>query len=180
MADTNQDNNFVAHCYEDGHDKIYISVIRKTPDGYAVVGKWGRRGRNVSEQTKGVYATHSQARNAAMSLFDAKLNKGYVDILSGGYYGELSFKHPDVNRYLEPLVVPVVSPQPELSPEPKQDPNEEFIVRCLSNETYEKQFDVGVEYIARVNPEDDKFYIVCDKCAVERVVFKILFIKCAG
>ena len=171
--------NYVAHFYEGKHDKIYAACIRKNTDGtYSVVGKWGRRGRNVAEMTKGKYATLYEACSAAENLFNEKLNKGYEDITSANYIGPLTFDSSDVAQYLEATPLTVLTPTPEPMSKPDVDPDEEFVVKCLTNVGYKKQFDVGVEYVARYNPEDERFYIVYDKCGQERVVFADRFDRC--
>jgi len=150
-------NNIILHCQEGSSDKIYIWAIRKVGNIWEVVGKWGRRGKNVSEQRKGSYHRKDTAESEAHSLAMAKEKKGYVDIDSPGYDGPLTRTSPEVAKYLEldddaPTLPekpkPVKKSKPKVSEGmPKLKSGEVCVAPCLDNTGTEGFFDVGVDYI---------------------------------
>jgi predicted DNA-binding WGR domain protein len=149
-------NNVVLHCQEGTSDKIYIWAVREKGDGWEVVGKWGRRGKNVSEQNKGHYAHWEDASIAAQAFAKEKEKKGYVNIRSAGYVGSLTIYSPEVEKFLEPeieldlsvdddLTSPTVS-EPKIAM-PKLKSDEVCVAECLDNTGMEGFFDEGIDYI---------------------------------
>lgn len=58
-------------------DKVYVAEVVQTHRGYEVRGHWGRRGRSLQSQTKGVYLSEWQAVSYYVSLVHEKTSKGY-------------------------------------------------------------------------------------------------------
>lgn len=94
--------NRIAHCQSGSSDKVYIASCRQLPNGkWVVLGKWGRRGANMSAQAKGdEYDSEREAKAALDALFDTKRREGYVDINDGFYNGPVTAT--SVKQYLEP------------------------------------------------------------------------------
>lgn len=93
--------NQIAHNTNGSSDKVYIACMRKLPNNHWVVlGKWGRRLKNMNVTAKGEYDTEAEAIMAMGHLFQSRLNEGYVDINSPGYNGAVTAQ--SVKRFLEP------------------------------------------------------------------------------
>ena len=159
-----QQRNIVLHCQEGSSDKIYIACVRESrlvsgAMAYQAVGKWGRRGRNMTEQVKETYSEYRQAWAVAQSMAMTKEKKGYVDIESPGYDGPLTMSSPEVAKFREkgmsggPLPMDSVSPEPKKQKKSKKDkipalkPDEVMVAECKDNTGVEEDFDVGVDYI---------------------------------
>jgi predicted DNA-binding WGR domain protein len=63
--------------YGGGSDKVYIAQIVSINGTYEVRGQWGRRGKTLQSQTKGVYHSHWSAMIAYKDLVASKTGKGY-------------------------------------------------------------------------------------------------------
>jgi len=168
-------------------DKVYILSVRELNDGkFAVIAKYGKRGGHLKEEVKSRHATLEQAKLSVASAFHGKeKNSGYVNIESTNYCGPM--KRADVAEYLEkeddpaPLDAPVPIAVVDEVPEPpapitKPEVDEEFVVECRDNAGMEESFDLGVTYIAWINPNDSEFYMVCDKAGAERECFPNRFV----
>lgn len=151
-------NNIVLHCQEGSSDKIYIWGIRKVGNIWEVIGKWGRRGKNVAEQKKGTYHQWSTAMRVAEEEAGKKKKRGYIDIRSSEYDGPLTKSSPEVAKYLEPEtdIEDFTGPEEPEEPKkpvkksrgiPKLKKDEMCVAQCIDNTGMEKFFDVGVDYI---------------------------------
>jgi hypothetical protein len=89
--------NLVGHCYRpsNNNDKVYMCCIRETVDGntgfpnWAVIAKWGRRGKKLSNQVKGSYSIEANAVHAQMQLWMSQSKAGYLDIESKEYADQM-------------------------------------------------------------------------------------------
>jgi len=154
-------NNVILHCQDGNSDKIYIFAVKKFSGGqWEVLGKWGRRGKNVSQQNKGKYPSKQSALNFAQSLANQKEKKGYVNIDTGMYNGPLTRTSPEVAKFLEPedneieaediMNAPepeVVKPKNDAGEIPKLKKGEVYVAKCVDNTGIEEHFDVGIDYI---------------------------------
>jgi len=157
--------NIVLHCYDEdaNADKIYIACVRDSADSqgrtiYQAVGKWGRRGKNMSEQIKSSDLNYRTAAMIASSMASKKMKKGYVDIESSSYDGPLTMSSPHVTKFLESesgtaLVgwdgedVAKSEKSKKQDKLPKTQKGEVCVAECLDNTGIEHDFDVGVNYI---------------------------------
>ena len=181
--------NIVLHNQEGNSDKIYIVCVRdKGSSAWEVVGKWGRRGKNVSEQSKGIFSTIGVARSEAITVAREKRAKGYVDIDSSEYDGPLKKSSPEVAKYLEGDVTrPETLPEPKKSKKPKMELEDGIpvmrgdqvcVAKCLNNEGMQEQFDIGVDYIITKTFGDEGIGMMVaaiDSNGVERDCYRIRF-----
>lgn len=152
--------NLIAHYSEGGSDKVYLACVRAESGGrFSVIGKWGRRGKAFSQQTKGTYSSLVAANMAAKEVFGEKLRKGYVDIKSPSYSGPVTVT--SVREYLEPEAD---SPAPKANPNPviqveldpvkllmqAQKAGKTLVAKCTDNTGMGDSFDVGVEYVINI------------------------------
>jgi predicted DNA-binding WGR domain protein len=180
--------NLVAHYNKGNSDKVYIvSIIVK--DGFPnVIAQWGRVGSSLQSQFKYKASTLDRAEVLAKDLFRSKLNKGYVDIDSPSYLGELKM-NPTLKVWLRPYLAPdaanstFLNPQPAsvVSPSPVKPVQEvklvqDFEVECINNLGLEDKFDVGVTYVAE-HHDDKDLYWVYDKLGEKQSVFVERFKK---
>lgn len=95
--------NQVCHCNKGTSDKVYIASIRENADGtFSVVGKWGRNGKlNLMEMTQCTVKDFWQAISEQRKLFESKLAKGYIDITSSLYKGDVTYNTPCIKNNLE-------------------------------------------------------------------------------
>lgn len=184
---TTETRNLIAH-YENGNsDKVYMACIKETTEGYEVIGKWGRRGRALTEQSKGTYSSLSGATQAASELFHTKTKKGYVDIDSSNYSGpvtrasmeayteEESTAQAELNKIKNKAMAESETKKeakPELSP--SYQPGEEFVAKCLDNTGMEDYFETGITYMAEYTKVED-IYKVYDKFGESRECFSDRF-----
>lgn len=160
--------NRVCH-YEGGNsNKVYIGCITETNGSYIVVGKWGGVGKKISQQTKGTYDTAARAEVARDAFLSTKMKKGYVDIESPGYSGQLHMTHVWLRQYLEdePSVATEPSTKRELSNEAREEAKELIrqgkkinAIRCIRKDTHcdlKEAKDVAEEIEGEVRAEKPK------------------------
>jgi predicted DNA-binding WGR domain protein len=59
-------------------DKVYHATLDRNADGnYVLNAQWGRRGKSLQSQTKGVYINQWDATREFHNLVSSKTNKGY-------------------------------------------------------------------------------------------------------
>ena len=173
-------NNMVAHFEGGTSDKVYVASVRLDKGrGWTVIGKFGRRGKNMQASVKLSGASESEARAEQASLFNAKLRAGYKDISSAEYRGPVS--RADMASWLEPeddgVVVEqgirVPAPKAE-KPEPKADDIEGMVAVCLDNNGLSEGFDVGVEYVFEPHAEKGMLWVY-DRFGERKACFKERF-----
>ncbi len=186
--------NRAAHYFNSGSDKIYIVSIRRTYNSdYAVIAKWGRRGRTFQEQQKNIFSSFGGAEQWAENLFNTKLAKGYVDIDSSKYTGPVTWK--SIENYCEKDInaIPNDPKFDTLNNVKITEENEEkaekivkefgfecppigeqFVVKCINNKGMEDNFINGVTYMAEAVEEADMLKVY-DKFGKERICFKDRF-----
>lgn len=159
--------NIVLHCQDGNSDKVYIACVSDLNSSgmFDVTGKWGRRGKRFSEQSKGSFGTIGAARSAAMELVRTKRAKGYVNISDSEYDGPLTMSSPDLAKYLDgEVTLPKPEPtpksvklKPELEGMPKVKGDEVCVTECKDNDGMEERFDLGIAYIVtRIAKVDGK------------------------
>lgn len=64
---------------DENHDKVYDLEVWKdlNTEEYEVIGRWGRRGRKMSQQTKYSGSSESAANYTVSEIVDQKTRKGY-------------------------------------------------------------------------------------------------------
>lgn len=85
--------NIVGHCYRpsNNNDKVYMCCIRHrpmtmgNPETWAVLAKWGRRGKKLNVQSKGDFTTEAAAVQVQQKLWLEQQKGGYLDIESASY-----------------------------------------------------------------------------------------------
>jgi predicted DNA-binding WGR domain protein len=175
----NPQRDIVLHYLDGNSDKVYISGIRLRSGGqFAVVGLWGRRGKRLAQQVKLVTGSRYVAVTKQQWLASEKKHKGYIDISSPEYHGDLVPDDPWLESYLlADFGVTRTSVLPEIKktrpPRVKIVPNDERELICIDNKDYEKHFDIGVEYIGR--SDNNEMYCVYDKFGDKIYVFKSRF-----
>lgn len=69
-------------CYGSS-DKVYRAEVRDNGNGtFTLTAHWGRRGKSMQSQEKGVYGSHWQAMQAFHGLVASKTMKGYREVES--------------------------------------------------------------------------------------------------
>lgn len=64
-------------------DKVYVAQLYKTSGGnFMLRAEWGRRGKSMQSQVKGLFHGEWDARRAYHSLVASKTNKGYSVMVS--------------------------------------------------------------------------------------------------
>jgi len=59
-------------------DKLYIATLTGSQHGvYTLTAQWGRRGKTLQSQTKGIYYSEWEARREFHKLVGSKARKGY-------------------------------------------------------------------------------------------------------
>lgn len=118
--------NRVCHYQAGNSNKVYIASISEVNGKYIVVGKWGGVGKKVSTQTKGTCDSYRQAEVHRDKLLATKIKKGYVDIESRGYSGQLHMNHVWLRQYLEdePTTTTATATTGELSKEAREEAKE--------------------------------------------------------
>ena len=188
---TIEKRNLVAHYYDPNanSDKVYMACVRQDGSKWLVIGKWGRRGKNISSQVKLTTQVEQMALLEQRNLFNAKLREGYVDIESTSYTGTLTLQSAEVRGNLEPeaneekqSVSKKSKPekkdlsQMDSSDSPWDDLNTavNMVAVCLNNSGAEEKFDVGVEYVFETH-KDKSMIWVYDKFGVKGEFFKERF-----
>jgi predicted DNA-binding WGR domain protein len=179
-----QFNNLIAHYQDASSDKVYIASVRRNKGGnWEVVGAWGRRGKNMSQQIKLTTKSRARAHMEQNKLFNAKTKKGYRDVRSAMYNGPLRTDAAWMSPYLAPegdpdeeVREPPQEPQVPTSTDPiaKVKDGEMFEVVCQNNTGYEAFFDRGIEYMAEKH-RDDQMLWVYDKFAEKQEMFRERF-----
>lgn len=85
-------------------------------DTWTVLAKWGRRGKGMSVQPKGSYASESLAYQARMNLWSEQCRKGYLDITSNEYIAHML----KMNSANQPLRMDMKEIMDNLEAEPGQ------------------------------------------------------------
>lgn len=88
---------WIGHLVSGTSNKVFISTTVKDGETYTVICLWGGYGKKLSSQTKFSNQSDVEAFCRANHIFQKKETKGYVDIESAGYTGELTLK----NTWLE-------------------------------------------------------------------------------
>ena len=191
--------NLVAHYYDPNanSDKVYMACVRQDGSRWLVIGKWGRRGKNISSQVKLTTQVEKMALLEQRNLFNAKLREGYVDIESPNYNGTLTMQSVEVRDNLEPeaneeeQLVEKKSKSDSMesatgnssfalgnkdfaTPEYDLNPAANMVAVCLNNSGAEEKFDVGVEYVFETH-KDKSMIWVWDKFGVKGEFFKERF-----
>jgi len=64
--------------YAGSSDKVYIVTLARNDEGnYVLTAHWGRRGKTLQSQTKGVYENQWRATRDFRYLVASKTQKGY-------------------------------------------------------------------------------------------------------
>lgn len=64
-------------------DKVYRAEVTQNPNGsYTLTAFWGRRGKSMQSQIKGVYGSHWMVMQAFHGLVASKTVKGYRQVES--------------------------------------------------------------------------------------------------
>jgi len=181
--------NKVAHFQKGSSDKVYIVSVHRVVNGFEVIGKWGRRGKRLTQQSKGVFQSDRVAARVMCDQFHEKIRKGYVDVTSGMYSsGAVSFKSLYIAQYLSDPTKPfnasaALTQKIPISQAKKmlgvQDKNEgsDFAdeMVCVDNEGMEDDFDKDVSYVVEKGPDKDGFIVVRNKFGHSKRVFKSRF-----
>lgn len=62
-------------------DKVYKAEVRDNGNGtFTLAAHWGRRGKSMQSQEKGIFSSHWQAMTAFHSLVGSKTSKGYREV----------------------------------------------------------------------------------------------------
>jgi hypothetical protein len=188
MSSNIREWNLVAHKVEGTSDKVYMACIRETyaPNGnvsYAVLGKWGRRGKKLSSQVKWAGALEPSKR-MQRELFDSKLAEGYIDVDSGSYRGPVSRSNPEIHAELEgvtiakpPVTISAKVDDSHLENKRMATPNTHNVI-CINRIGMEERFDDGIEYVWERHTEK-KMLWVWDKFGVKSEYFieRFKFVK---
>lgn len=99
--------NIVGHCYRpsSNSDKIYMCCIREVGGKFTVLAKWGRRGKNLSNQDKGTFGNLQAAEAVQLSLWKTKANEGYLDIETQEYANHIKSQNGPVVTMVSPGIV---------------------------------------------------------------------------
>ena len=161
--------NLIAHFEEGTSDKIYMACIRANDDGtYTVMGKWGRRGHTLSSQVKLTTRDMQIASQHQHVVFAEKISKGYVDIDSQRYRGNVTRNEQCVREAMEPEENNPVPVQKKKSPQKdteellnsmNQQKVSSNVALCVDNTGIEDKFDEGIEYVCEKHPQKDMIYV---------------------
>jgi len=182
---SDQKNNLIAHYKGGGSDKVYLACVRKDSIGWAVIGKYGRRGRNLQSQMKASGLDEFKARSEQQKLFRSKLKKGtYKDVEADPTYSGpvtrtcdavapfLEPENPDVTQVI-PATPPVTPPVPPTPPPSPPEP-EDIVVKCVDDLGIEDRFDQGIDYIAEDHSDTDMIWVY-DRFGEKGEFFKTRF-----
>ena len=108
--------NLVGHCYRPSanNDKVYMCCIRQGRSGVAiwtVLAKWGRRGKKLSNQSKGTFSTEAAAIQVQLRLWAEQQKGGYLDIESSAYQTHMITHHQSPLTMKSPSIVDNLEPE---------------------------------------------------------------------
>ena len=190
-------NNMIAHYKGGGSDKVYLACVRENPDGtWSVIGKYGRRGRNLQSQVKASGVDEFTARNEQRKLFQSKLNKKfYKDVEEDpAYDGTVRRVDTALQPHLEPEISgaskacrpplrewvrgtpPKKTPPKKAPPKKGPHPSEDVEVKCVDDSGIDDRFDLGISYIAETHVDADMIWVF-DKLGNKGEFFKNRFQK---
>jgi predicted DNA-binding WGR domain protein len=181
----------VAHYYDQlaNSDKVYMACVRRDGNKWLVIGKWGRRGKNISAQVKLTTQDEFAAFTEQRSLFGAKLKEGYVSIDDPTYRNGLNLQSAGIRENLEPeaddeLNETFKAERAERAKKPKPENKgiwnntpsleDSLVAVCLNNSGAEEKFDVGVEYVFEAH-KDKSMIWVYDKFGAKGEYFRDRF-----
>ena len=194
----------IAHCQSGNSDKVYISCVRDLPSGlFQVLGKWGARDcQKMQLQVKGEFHTELAAKAEMLKLFREKTRKGYVDIESDGYTGNVTCMAMEKHMEAEPAMPlsrktlkkaevdaeelakrRIEERAAELKADKERKEEEEtkrfklgrkLVVKCINNLGCEHRFALGGEYNA-VTVDDREFLMVTDLTGTDAEVYAFRF-----
>lgn len=195
--------NLIAHYKLGKSDKIYMSCVR--PDGaggWIVLGKYGRRGKMMQSIIKLLTKSKAVAITEQTKVFGKELRKGYIDIDSPIYRGDVFRGTYGVKQALEEEDVETTnSALPRCTICGEEMPEtvagnpacractlikiknetiqvaEDDTVLCVDNLGITDRFDLDIEYVCERH-SDNKMIWVYDKLGRKDEYFKDRFMSC--
>lgn len=184
---TARKRNLVAHYYSasENSDKVYMACVRRDGTKWLVIGKWGRRGKNISSQVKLTTQDENMAFAEQRNLFGGKLKEGYVSIDDPTYRNSLTLQSAGIRENLEPEADDAELNKTHAAERAKKmdnkgpwgttpSPEDSLVVVCLNNSGAEDKFDVGVEYVFEVHRDKGMLWVY-DKFGEKREYFRERF-----
>lgn len=167
-------NNLIAHYQVGSSDKVYLACVRQVETSWEVIGKYGRRGRNLRIQVKASGLDEMIARREQKKLFRSKLKRGYKDVEEDlDYDGPVTrtvvaaFLEPEErNLEIDDKLVEKLEGWTEddtFSKESESNSKLEVEVECVNSAGIEDRFDVGISYVAERRHSDPGMVYVYDK-----------------
>jgi len=190
----------IAHFERGTSNKVYIVCIRELPNSkFQVLGKWGRRDcQTMQLMVKGEFDSLVEAQQEMKSLFRVQTRKGYVDIESAGYTGDVALVDMERHMEAEPAMPSSRASMKkvriddeelvrrraeerlaELKAAKERREEEEakrfksgrkLVVKCINNLGLEHLFEMGSEYNA-VTIDDREMLMVADMTGMDVEVF---------
>lgn len=169
--------NKVGHCKQGNSDKVYIACIVPSTDAnglpvYNVVGKASRIYKRMKIYHKGSFSSLMDAAQARDEIFFSKVKKGYVDIETSSYNGQLDHDDKWLLENVEPdplfnsafdqnedEVTPELEEESQIPSHNGFDDEDDFEVLCINAVGMEDSFDFEITYIAEKHAEDDMIYV---------------------